>query len=433
MHDWMNVVEAGYDLSLSPQAWLQQLLVRATPLMDRGAGVNAQLFRVSATRFALEHVAVHGHMTAEQLRGFLASAPAEAINLVYRHGLPAGSLSESMFASTTGRPPSRPAELERYFIEESPDNFQDSLGMTAHTGTGWGVVLAVPLPHPQGMAETERRHWKRVAAHLAAGLRLRLGIEQAALEEPAVEAVLVPDGKLKHAERSAQSPSAQQRLRDAVRAVDRARTRKHRADTEAALQLWEGLVAGRWSLVDRFDSDGRRFVVAMRNDPAQPDPRGLTRRERQVAEYCGMKRSTKDIAYLLGLSASAVGGALSEATRKLGLNSRTELAAFFAPAGLRARLAEWDLHGQNMALGAYPLAQAKQLEALSEGERAVAMLLLQGETYTAIAHQRGSAERTVANQVQAIYRKLGVRSRVELAAELGRPGSASSAAGDESS
>ncbi len=35
-------------------------------------------------------------------------------------------------------------------------------------------------------------------------------------------------------------------------------------------------------MVDRFDSDGRRFIVAIKNDPAHSDPRGLTPRERQI-------------------------------------------------------------------------------------------------------------------------------------------------------
>jgi hypothetical protein len=58
---------------------------------------------------------------------------------------------------------------------------------------------------------------------------------------------------------------------------------------------WPGLTSGRSSLVDRFDSDGRRFVVAVKNDPEFPDPRGLTTRERQVCEFIGIGQSTKEI------------------------------------------------------------------------------------------------------------------------------------------
>jgi len=56
----------------------------------------------------------------------------------------------------------------------------------------------------------------------------------------------------------------------------------------AAMENWRGLVDGRWSLVDRFDSDGKRFVVAVKNDPEARDPRGLSRREQQVSELVGL-------------------------------------------------------------------------------------------------------------------------------------------------
>jgi DNA-binding CsgD family transcriptional regulator len=423
MNDWIGIVEAGYDLSGDQGAWLDQVLTRAAPLMDRGVGVNAQIFRVSATRFALEDVAVRGIGTPAQLRAFIEQAPPPAIDMIYRHGLPAGSLSETMFPRAATLERRKTSGGQRYFVANAPADFQDSMGVLAHTGTGWGVVLAAPLQQPGGMGEGERRRWTRVAAHLAAGLRLRRLQGAAGDDADRVEAVLSPGGRVEHAARAAQSATARERLRAAALACDRARTVKHRGDVDTALELWEGLVHGRWSLVDRFDADGRRFIVAIRNAPELPDPRGLTPRERQVAEFCGMRRSTKDIAYILGMSSSAVGTALNLAARKLGLRSRTELAALFAPAGLRARLAEQQLLGEGLAVGSYPLADEGHFGPLSAAQRDVAVLLLQGGTYAEIAAQRGSAERTIANQAQAIYRKLAVRSRVEMAALLGAGGS----------
>jgi DNA-binding NarL/FixJ family response regulator len=55
---------------------------------------------------------------------------------------------------------------------------------------------------------------------------------------------------------------------------------------------------------------------------------------------------------------------------------------------------------------------------LSEAEREVHAALLRGESNAAIALQRGTSVRTVANQVQSLFRKLGVRSRAELAVEV---------------
>jgi DNA-binding CsgD family transcriptional regulator len=59
-----------------------------------------------------------------------------------------------------------------------------------------------------------------------------------------------------------------------------------------------------------------------------------------------------------------------------------------------------------------PLKDALHL--LTPSERDVVALALQGQPNAAIASARGRSSRTVANQLAAIYAKLGVRSRREL-------------------
>lgn len=176
--------------------------------------------------------------------------------------------------------------------------------------------------------------------------------------------------------------------------------------------------AGRWSLVDKFDTDGKRFVVAIRNDPAYRDPRGLTRRERQIAELVGLGRTTKQISYALGVSDAAVTNCLAGAQHKLGLCSRSELAAFFAQNGLRRKLAEVAVAEEKLLVGAYPLVDERLVANLTAAEREIVVHLVSGSTNGDIARRRGSSERTVANQVQSIFRKLGARSRSELASRL---------------
>jgi len=95
-----------------------------------------------------------------------------------------------------------------------------------------------------------------------------------------------------------------------------------RRDPERAIALWQAMVAGRWSLLDHFDSDGRRFVLAHRNEADVPDVRGLTQRERQVAAYAELGHSNKVIAYELGLSLGTVGQHLASARAKLGALQR---------------------------------------------------------------------------------------------------------------
>lgn len=54
---------------------------------------------------------------------------------------------------------------------------------------------------------------------------------------------------------------------------------------------------------------------------------------------------------------------------------------------------------------------------LTESERFIALALLRGCTNDEIARLRGTSPRTVANQVASIFRKLGVHSRAEMAAQ----------------
>ena len=107
--------------------------------------------------------------------------------------------------------------------------------------------------------------------------------------------------------------------------MDRARGKLRKSDPEEALAMWRGLVRGRWSLVDWFDTDGRRFVLAKPNAPHAGDPRGLTEREHQVAVYASRGESRKIISYRIGISRGRVSELLASAMRKLGVKTQPQL------------------------------------------------------------------------------------------------------------
>lgn len=67
-----------------------------------------------------------------------------------------------------------------------------------------------------------------------------------------------------------------------------------------------------------------------------------------------------------------------------------------------------------------PLPEWELPPGLTRSEREVARALLAGLRTAEIAARRGTTARTVSNQVQAIYQKLGVGSRVQLAARCAR-------------
>jgi DNA-binding CsgD family transcriptional regulator len=114
-------------------------------------------------------------------------------------------------------------------------------------------------------------------------------------------------------------------LRDAAIALDRRERRAHR-DPAEALSLWVGLAGGKWSIVDEFDTDGRRYLVVRRRNQVTLSPhRVLTLRERQVARFAGLGYSSKLIAYELGLAESTIAAHLKCAAKKLGCRSRVDL------------------------------------------------------------------------------------------------------------
>jgi DNA-binding CsgD family transcriptional regulator len=188
---------------------------------------------------------------------------------------------------------------------------------------------------------------------------------------------------------------------------------------EVAPAFWDALFAGRLVLFDRFEREGRHFVVASARG-ASPARGPLSARERCAAEELGRGLAPKEIAYAHGVAASTVANALGRARRKLGLRSLAELAALFASREVCTALAGVELAGGGRVAVAWGATCVTRLVPLSAAEREVARLLVAGASNREIAGRRGAAVRTVANQARAIYRKLGVASRAELAAHVHR-------------
>jgi DNA-binding NarL/FixJ family response regulator len=75
-----------------------------------------------------------------------------------------------------------------------------------------------------------------------------------------------------------------------------------------------------------------------------------------------------------------------------------------------------DLASEELVVFSYPATRPELPDVLSATERAVVYGVLEGKTNQEIALERGTSVRTVANQIASAFRKLGVRSRGELAA-----------------
>ena len=324
----IDVTEAAYDLAVSREEWLPELLRRGLPMLDQGLGVAGYEYArppdqgdVEITRF---HVASGPEDFAERHLRALATTEPDVLRDQLR---PIAATTGSEYAKVTNRP----QDLEHYVSHVGYG--ADVLFLTAVDLHGAGVAIVAPLAEITALSRQDSERWQMLTAHVETGHRLRRALyTPATAEEGGTELPLAAEAifdarsfRLTDAVGPAQQSGATRKLRDAAIRVDRARGKLRRDDPDEALQIWKAMVRGRWSMVDWFDSDERRYVLAVPNQPSVTDPRGLTERENQVVGAAVLGHSNKMIAYRLGLSTSRVSTLLRSAMRKLGFRTRNEL------------------------------------------------------------------------------------------------------------
>ena len=318
--DPIAVVEAAYRLDCGEEEWIHGLATTARPLLQ-GTSLFSFTYLLQPGRRAVWLSRYFSDQTQiEVAQSILASMSPAAHQRLFSSAEPLMTLGEDADARCR-------SHFQRHV---SPLGVADSIIVVAFDPSGAGVVLGTSLPRTAHATRPDRQRWRFLAAHIAAGLRLRRRLQEAAAAEE-IDAVLTPSGQCVFARGAVKAPSVRDRLRRAALQIDSVRCRKGRAEPEEALSIWRALVVGRWSLVDRFEKDGRRYIIARRNEPRFADPRGLSQRERQVAAYAALGHSNKLISYCLGLSPSTVATHLARALRKLGLGSRVEVVRELRP------------------------------------------------------------------------------------------------------
>jgi DNA-binding CsgD family transcriptional regulator len=85
------------------------------------------------------------------------------------------------------------------------------------------------------------------------------------------------------------------------------------------------MVRAKWTLVDQFERDGKRYLLAVRSEGAIDGMELLSPREREVVVRAARGLANKAVAVELGIATSTVSVLLSRATAKLGAGSRKEL------------------------------------------------------------------------------------------------------------
>jgi DNA-binding CsgD family transcriptional regulator len=256
----------------------------------------------------------------------------------------------------------------------------DAIGLCAQPEPGLPLVLSVATPGKIEVAPKERRLLTRVALHLETAFRLRRRPE-------VVKAILSPEGKLLH---RADGAIDADEMKEHVKRVERARARMRRTTTES-LELWNALVAGHTSVVERTEGL-RRHYLFVENAPTTRELRALSPMEVEALSFAARGIPAKLIAYSLGVSEPTISRRLANAAAKVGLATRIELVRI---AAMLTRDPRMDLSDAG----------------LTAAERDVLDLLTQGLSNDEIAATRQRSVRTIANQVAELLRKTSSPTR----------------------
>ncbi len=396
----IDIVERAYALAPAPAAWLTSLLDAMSPSLDQGEGVSIVVASLHGSRpKVLQHTSRTNSRLMARLIDFNANAPL-GTNALFTDRLVSFTSSRAFFDGEAARYVS--GFLEQFGVSEF-------LGLYALDGEGQAFFVAAPSRRRLEIHGHVRRAWERVGLHLGAALRLRRRVVEGA--RPIGH--FLPSGRAVHLEDEATHPDTRATLMDAVRAIERARGRLRQSPSEA-LEVWRGLVDGRFSLVETLESDGRRMLVVHRNAPGLEDPRALTARERTLLSYLSHAATNVQVAYAMGLDPSSVASATRRLLRKLQLPNRAALVGLSDPARLeRLPVA---LKGQSLevlSVSALQTDPARRAQ-LSPAQARVADGVLAGQTDSQIARALGRSPRTVSNLLRQAYTRAGVHDRVSL-------------------
>ncbi len=323
--DLVSVIEAAYRLDGDNGTWLARLVDRSARAgLDRGLGTCGMFYEVEGNRVKVSSPVARGtpEGAVEALRALEAQVSSEITYQFVKEVTGAiGGRATCATMSSRLRMGKKVRELDIHQRFLAPLGIADFMSVAATEPSGIGCLVGAPLAEISGVKRPEATAWSRVAAHMAAGMRLRRARRSTSPED--ADAVLTPGGRVEHTGDS--DDGSITALKEAAKAMQRARGSSRHSDPPGAVEAWRALVSGRWTLLDHFDHDGKRYVVAVRNDPVVPAFAELSPREAQVVAYAAQGHSNKLIAYELGIAPSTVAMHLSTAGGKLNAKSRVEL------------------------------------------------------------------------------------------------------------
>ena len=177
---------------------------------------------------------------------------------------------------------------------------------------------------------------------------------------------------------------------------------------------WNSLMQGEWVVTEHSMIGSARTIFALSARSAGGE-HALEETEVRIATRRARGESVKAIAFDLSCSEGVVHRHVASVMRKLKVARLADLVVLLrddCPWGLCASRIRWsggDYQVLTYAAPFWPLPPC-----LTRAEQSIVLELVAGARHRDIARARGTSERTVANQVASIFRKLNVGSRLDL-------------------
>jgi DNA-binding NarL/FixJ family response regulator len=188
---------------------------------------------------------------------------------------------------------------------------------------------------------------------------------------------------------------------------------------ERAERMFRLFYDGGAVLVARADQPSCRLLL-VKQVSAGAHPRALSAEDRRVLSAALEGRTTKWIASELGVSASTVGAWRECALDRLGMRNIVELGVVLPPSTTRTAASTClgaipvRIEGAELTLFVVTIPPLEPPNGLTDAEREVVRGVIEGRSNREIATERGTSSRTVANQLQSAFRRLGVSGRGQL-------------------
>lgn len=311
-----GVLEHVYNLESGVADWLRAITSALDPFMDGGNGTLGAILRFrgpSAIGDLQHHQADEEipafHQFIAGLRAMRAAGGTGFDQLFSERGM--GTLRTNVGAGPTN-----------FFLEAfKRDGVSDAAGLIVPTRDESSVLFFTARQREtQPVPIQAKSRWIQLQRHIGAVYDLRTRLAEGS---PAEMHSMWFDTNGRCVDRGlGDDADVRDRLRDAVRTYEASRSARREAQRVDLQRYWTSVLSGQWVILDRFDSDGRRFIVALPVSQLGDTIRGLSHREREILDLVGDGLSNKAIAFELGVSTTAISTHVSNIFRKLGIDDR---------------------------------------------------------------------------------------------------------------